>query len=269
MAHLGVIEALVDGGEEFDLVGGTSMGALVSVLLAQLPPGVQPRDLTARFTHIESVMLTMKFGRRLTLPAISLLSIRRATAIYETLLGTADLLDSWRPVFVTTADLTTCELKVIDRGPAHVWARASATPPGMWPPVADAQGHLHVDGALYDNLPVMPMRRKGASRVIAVRVNNRSSFAIDPGGPQVESWRTLLRQRLRSGPSASFPLISKTLGRTVVATSLAAQNEAIANADAVIEPAVDDIGLADYRRFRHAVTEGRTAGRSWIESARR
>ena len=92
-----------------------------------------------------------------------------------------DLEDLWIPCFVTTVDLTACMLAIKQTGPVARWTRATASPPGIWPPVVDTDGSLHVDGAVLDNLPVVPMRALGASRVIAVSVSRQRELVVPPG----------------------------------------------------------------------------------------
>jgi predicted acylesterase/phospholipase RssA/CRP-like cAMP-binding protein len=262
MSHIGVVQAICERGEEFDLVGGTSIGALVACALAQLPHGSTSRDVERLGNRMASAMAELDLGKRITVPVVSILSVRRAYNMYTQLLGNGDLLDSWRPCFVTTGDLTACQLVIIRKGQVDLWALASASPPGLWPPVVDEAGHLHVDGALYDNLPVIPMRLFGANRVIAINVSNRSPFRVQAGGSQVPSFWRFAQQRFGKGRSAAFPTIAHTLARTIVAPSLAAQDEAKAAADLVIEPAVESIGLADYKDSAKAIRAGLAAGRA-------
>jgi predicted acylesterase/phospholipase RssA len=264
MSHLGVAQALFEGGHTIDLVSGSSIGALIACLLAQLPHNSTADDVAELSARAATVVERLNLGRRITVPLVSMLSVRRVDATYTELLGDRDLLDSWRPCFVTTADLTSCELRVIRQGSSALWSRASASPPGLFPPVVDEDGHLHLDGALYDNLPVLPMRAFGASTVIAVNVSNRSPFAVARGGPQVSTATQWVRQKMRSGTSGSFPTIGRVLSRTAIAPSLAAQSDAIAAADWVIEPAVDSVGLGDYRRSKQMIGVGLEAGRAWV-----
>lgn len=266
MAHLGVIRTLVGAGLPIDVIGGTSMGAVVATAIGRAGAGPTIDDVDQVIERFGEVMPRLALGRRFTLPAVSLLSVRRARSALRDLLGDDDLTDAWIPTFVITGDLTRSRLTVVDRGPSALWARASASAPGLWPAVADPAGGLHVDGALFDNLPIAPMRSQGIDRIVASNVSNRSRFGVQPGSPQVDSPLAWLAQRVRRGPANTYPLLGKVLGRTVVAASLAEQTSAADLADAIIEPAVDHIGLTDYGTFSDAVTAGEAAARSWLES---
>ncbi len=265
MAHLGVVRTLVDAGLHIDMIGGTSMGALVAAAVGRSGAGPAVDDVDRVIRQLGEIMPRLALGRRFTLPVVSLLSVRKVRHAFHDMLGDDDLTDSWIPVFVVTGDLSRSCVAVVDRGPAALWTRASATAPGLWPAVVDPEGGLHVDGALFDNLPIVPMRARSVDRIIASNVSNRARFEVEPGSPQVESARAWLGQRVRRGPARTYPLLGKALGRTVVASSLAAQAAVSHLADATIVPAVDHIGLTDYRTFSDAVAAGSAAAHEWLE----
>jgi predicted acylesterase/phospholipase RssA len=56
-------------------------------------------------------------------------------------------------------------------GSAALWVRASASPPGIWPPVLDDEGDVHVDGGVLDNLRVQLMRDDERGRIVTVNVS--------------------------------------------------------------------------------------------------
>ena len=57
--------------------------------------------------------------------------------------------------------------------------RASNSPAGIFPPTLK-QGHLLVDGAILNNVPVDAMRdRVGSGQVIVVDVNPREDLVVD------------------------------------------------------------------------------------------
>ena len=65
---------------------------------------------------------------------------------------------------------------MLDSGPLHFAVRASNSPAGIFPPTLK-QGHLLVDGAILNNVPVDAMRdRVGSGQVIAVDVRSPLHF---------------------------------------------------------------------------------------------
>lgn len=248
IAHVGVYRALQELGIPIDHVGGSSIGAVMATQIADEPdPAALAETNREQFTRAD-------FGRRVTLPVLSVLSIRRVLPLFESLFGDRDLADRWVPCFVTTVDLTDCELQVRDRGPAARWTRASASPPGLWPPVVDAEGHLIVDGGLFDNLPVGPMAARGADRVIAVNVSASRALLVDPEVGEIDTWtgfaRNLAQRRV------AYPHLATILTRMGLATSLPATVRSADEADLLIEPAVQQYGLATYKPFDDIVEAG-------------
>jgi predicted acylesterase/phospholipase RssA len=249
MAHLGAWRALQEAGIPIDHVGGSSIGGVLAVQLAMEP------DIHAVTALDEHEFRKANFGdpRRITLPMVSLLSVRTAVPLFETLFGDCDLSDTWLPSYVTTVDFSDCELRVHDRGPAALWTRATASPPGLWPAVMDAHGHLHVDGGVLDNLPVRAMRHRGAGTVLAVNVAARRALAVDPRQGEVRSWPRWLQRRAGREP---YPGMTSMLLRLGQVTSLPAQADALADADLVASPDLEQYGMGAYRVFQPMVDAG-------------
>jgi NTE family protein len=250
MAHLGAWRALQEAGVPVDHVGGSSIGGVLSVQLAMEPV----LDEVVALDRQQFPKANFGGLTRATLPVVSLLSVRTAIPLFRTLFGELDLADTWIPSFVTTADFTSCELRVHDRGPAITWARATASPPGLWPPVADEHGHLHVDGGVLDNLPVLPMRRRGAGVVVAVDVGARRDLAVAAGSDDVTSWAAWARRR--AGHETPPPSVPAMLLRLGIVTSLPAHAQAVAESDVVARPALDGYGMGAYKTFDPMVGAG-------------
>jgi len=249
-AHIGVYRALVEAGLPVDRVGGASIGGLASAQIAAGWTAERMEEVNNREWNRAQI------GRRLTLPLISVLSVRTAMPMFEAMFGERDLEDLWLPCFVATADLTGCRLVAMRHGRISRWVCATASPPGVWPPVVDEHGNLFVDGAVLDNLPVDPMRGQGAGRIIAVNVSRAESMIAAAGIDKAPSPLEYLRRRLRSRDEEPFPTIVKLLWRTSVVTSLARQGDARAHSDLFLEPSVDEFGLTDYRHIPQIVAAG-------------
>jgi NTE family protein len=257
LAHLGAYRALVEGGVPIDMVAGASIGAVVA---AQVATMADPMELIARNS---ASFKKADFGRRLTLPVVSLLSIRHALVLFEELFGDRDLADTVVPCSVSVANFTTCELELPDTGPAALWTRASASPPGLWPPVAH-NGQLYVDGGILDNLPVDALRARGASKVLSIRVSKVDSMVAPRRGRSVTSWRQVIDPR-PSRRVADFPSLSKTMFRLGALSSVGRQFAALAASDVVVEPAVAHMGLGQYQLADRAIDLGYQAMRQALD----
>jgi predicted acylesterase/phospholipase RssA/CRP-like cAMP-binding protein len=248
LAEIGAYRALCETGVPIDRVGGSSIGAVIA---AQVAMGLDPLEM-ARVDAREFQKL--RLDRRVTLPTISLLSARAAAAMFERMFGATQLEDLWLPTFVTTVDLSRGVLAIRSHGRVSTWVRASATPPAIWPAVADADGSLHVDGAVLDNLPVSTMRASGADRVIAIDVSATDDFRVAPDAPEVAS--ALTPWRHPSGDAQKYPSLLKVLNRTAQVTSLGARQLARDDADIVIAPTVSDVGLTEYSTADRVIAAG-------------
>jgi predicted acylesterase/phospholipase RssA len=207
-------------------------------------------------------------GRRLTLPLLSLLSPEIAIRILNRMFGDADLEDLWLPCFVTAVDLTECRLVVCRGGPVTRWTLATQSPPGIWPPVVGDDGALFVDGAVLDNLPVVPMRTEGAGRVVSVSVARRLPFAagehVRVAPSPMAHLRALVSGTAQRGRQ-SFPNLLQVLNRTALVTGVAGHAVSEGLSDVYVEPAVDDFGLADWSHLDDIVPKGYDAMRRALD----
>jgi NTE family protein len=260
MAHVGAYRVLREAGVPIDAVGGSSSGGIVS---AQVAAGWTPDELQ---TRNREGFAKAHISRAFTLPMLSLLSARTAAAMLDTMFGDLDLEDLWLPCFVTTVDLTTCRLALQSRGPVARWTRATASPPGLWPPVPSPDGSLHVDGALLDNLPVVPMRDRGAARVIAVSVSRQSDFGVvagtDAPTPLAQA-KGIARKQYATG----FPNLVQVLNRSALVTGLAGHATARAQTDIYVEPSVETFALGEYERVDEIAPLGEEAMRIALDKA--
>jgi NTE family protein/lysophospholipid hydrolase len=167
-AQLGVIRALADFGLSVDVVGGASMGAVLGALHA--------------IGHdVPTIVELMKAGHRrarpfrdFTAPVVSLLRGDSLVNPLKMLFGDTQIEDLWIPFFCVSANLSRAELVVHDRGPVWRWLLASASAPGVVPPVVH-HGDLLVDGGVLNNLPADILRERCRGSVIAVDVAPRLS----------------------------------------------------------------------------------------------
>lgn len=239
-AHVGVHRALREADVPIDLAGGTSGGA---ILAAQIAAGWSPQEME-EVNRREWRAARMNY--RYTIPFLSLLSVRKAVPMFERMFGDADLEDLWLPCFATTVDLSACRLLAQRRGPATTWIRASASPPGIWPPVADEDGRLYVDGGVLDNLPVQFMRGGQVGRIVTVNVSPYHEMAYANAAAVPSSAADWLRAVSKSGGMATMPNIVRILHRTAVVTSLGVQSMARTHSDLYIQPDLAAYGFADY-----------------------
>jgi NTE family protein len=236
LAHVGVLEALLDAGVTIDRVGGTSMGALIG---AQLALGRPPAEIRER---CRAELVDRNPLGDYTVPRVALTRGRRGRAMLDRLFGDARIQDLPRDFFCVSSDLVSSRLVVHREGSLAEALAASVALPGIVPPAVRDEAVL-VDGGVLDNLPVAEMASTGEGPVIAVDVTAR--FTPPPPGERLGIRDTLLR--------------TLTLGSSD--TAAAAQR----HADLVIEPDVSGIGMLAFDRLDDLVARGREAGEDALQ----
>ncbi|MDP1838242.1 MAG: patatin-like phospholipase family protein, partial [Reyranella sp.] len=177
--HIGVVRAMRASGVPIDLIGGTSMGAIVA---AGVAARWSDEELVTRFRRS---FVDVNPLSDYTIPAISLFAGRRVAALLRTAFDELDIEDLALPFFCVTANLTTSSADVHTVGRLWRWLRASVSIPGVLPPFNQA-GEVHVDGGVIDNFPVRAMRRLG--RGVTVGVDIDTGGALAAGADAMEPW---------------------------------------------------------------------------------
>ena len=240
-AHLGVMRALEDAGVPIDVVGGTSIGAIMAGVFAVGMDDAQ---------RVKA--LTDKVGRliTLTLPMVAVSSGRRVDRLLAERLGSVAIEDLPRRFFCVSASLNRAEEVVHERGPLATAVRASVSLPGIFPPVCDGEDLL-VDGAALNNVPADLMRgRVGSGSVIAVSVSPAVEPLVTvPFGPGLSGWRVFGR---RLNPFASpqpVPNIADIVTRSTSLSQVRHRQAALDDdhVDLLLRPPVAGLGALDFK----------------------
>ncbi|OJU23939.1 MAG: patatin [Nitrobacter sp. 62-13] len=258
-AHVGVIKALEEAGIPVDMLGGSSIGAVMGLVLAlgrsadEVAAAVRkaflehPRgNVTGDYNFIPLVSLIKGARTRSAMTQ----AVRDATG-----LDAIDNEDSWITFFTMASDFSIGREAVLSRGDLTRNVGASYAIPGALPPVF-VGGHMMYDGSTFNNFPVDVMARLGAGRIIGVdlSVNREQVFDIDcmPGT------LALLRDRLRPRAKRRYrlPSVPETMLRSSFITSVSKQKEMGKFTDLLFQPRVPDGRLLDWSRFEEMVAAG-------------
>jgi NTE family protein len=244
-AHLGVVRALREHGVPIDIVGGSSMGA---ILAAGVASDWSDEELRARFKR--SFVDTNPLSD-FTIPFVSLVSGRKVGMLLRRELGDIDIGDLPLPFFCVSSNLTTGRIAVHQAGPLWRWLRASVAIPGVLPPVFQG-GEVFVDGGAMNNLPVDVMRAKGRGPVIGVDCGTDRAFTADVEATETPPLWSLLGGRA----SRRRPNILQILWRAGMVNSAAATLERRTQSDLLITPALESVELLDWKGFERAIEIG-------------
>jgi NTE family protein len=172
-AHIGVLQVLEREGIRPQFVAGTSAGALVG---AAYCAGVPLEELSRLFQEMKWPTL-IKFSFKNTL---SLFDTQPMEEFLIKKIGDCNFSDLEIPFAAIACDIITGERVVLKHGPLAPAIRASAAVPGMFSPI-EIDGHLLVDGAIVDYLPVEQVKAMGSNFVIASDVSIRGKLSEPPG----------------------------------------------------------------------------------------
>lgn len=250
-AHLGVLCALEEQGITVDLVGGTSIGAVMGALAAMDLPA---HELIHRARKAFRANPTRDFN---PVPLLSLIRgsrLRRVIdgAVRESCGEGAGLEDLWKTFFCVSSNYSAAQESVRTRGPLAKSIRASVSIPGALPPVL-LDGELHIDGGTFNNFPADVMRGLGAARIVGVNLlrDRKVRYPME----EVPGAFALLRDKLL-GRRHKLPSITSLLLNASMMNSYARQKEVQALVDLYFAPDVHRYGMLEWGAFDAVVDAG-------------
>lgn len=257
-AHIGVYRALIELGFPIDLVGGTSMGAVLGAVIAA---GMTPDEVVSRAKSGFADALDY------TLPLLSLTKGARIARLALETFEDAEIEDLWLGYFALSTDLTAARPHVHESGSIASAIRASSAIPGVLPPVPYGEALL-IDGGVLNNLPIDVARIKSPlGRIVASDVAPpRGPGAHGDYGLSVSGWR-VLRQKFRRGRSP-YPAISAVLMRSMITASMQERDAQVDEglADCYLDLDIRGVSMLDFASPAEVARRGYEAARPALES---
>jgi NTE family protein len=267
IAHLGVIEELLNADLAFDRIVGVSIGAVVGALFAFHPDINRVQQKTGEFLrspeflrHQQHLFRTQFAPRADSAPSMAsryrrladslranrmlYRAVRRSSLmpgelleqVVDQLLPEADITDARIPLTVVAVDLHTGRPVVFDRGPVRLAVRASASVPGIFPPVP-FDDKLLCDIGGFAALPLEVARAGHPQTLIAVDVG------------------TDLKAMARTPSAVEILLRMNDIGAALF------REHVTARADLVILPDVGHVDWFDFTSADAMIAAGRQAAR--------
>jgi len=254
-AHLGIWRALREKGIEIDVVGGTSMGAIMAAVIA-CDVGIDETIDITRDGFKNNPTSDYNW-----LPMVSLIKGQRARQAvrrsFERLTGgTPDIVDLWKGYFCVASNYSRGQEMHLTQGDLGKAITASFAIPGALPPVI-MDGDLVCDGGTFNNFPANVMRQmRGVGRVIGVDLSARNpkSLTFDevPG-----SWALLLdRWKGRRRRKYRLPSLISFLLNVSILYSVSRQEASRQACDLYFSPPLSGVGLLQWNRFDRIVDQG-------------
>jgi len=261
-AHIGVARALREAHVPIDLLGGTSMGAIVA---AGIAANWSEEEMRTRFhrAFVESNPLS-----DYTVPFVSMFAGRKVSALLRTAFGNLDMEDLPLSLYCVSANLTTGQAQTFRRGLLQRRLRATVAIPGVLPPVFE-HGEVLVDGGVIDNFPAAIMRDAARGPVIGIDIETGGALAA--GADVTEPWSAtefFKRLLIRRDQTLPFPSIVRILLRSaLVASSFRSVSQRNA-VDLLVLPPMTGIDLLDWSSFDRAIETGYEATRKALDEVR-
>jgi NTE family protein len=158
-AHLGALAVLEEEEIPIDMIAGASAGAILGSIYAAGLPLPMIEKVADQITWWR--LATPNFGWE------GLVSFDKLERWLIDLIGDLHFQDLALPFVAVATDLETGEAVTLDSGPLAPAVRASCSVPGIVTP-RHLNGRVLGDGGISNNLPVSPLRRRGANYVIGV-----------------------------------------------------------------------------------------------------
>jgi len=262
LAHIGVLKVLERENIPIDLITGTSMGAIIGAVYALKKDISAIEKITEKYSKISKFNIDLSFSEKerkdkpfflkkmsdfLKKGYILNLELTRKyindgeglRRVIEELVNNKTFEDTQIPFAVVAADLVMGEKVIIRRGKLFDALLASASIPGMFPPVT-LDKKILVDGGIVDVVPIEVAQSLGANFVIAVSVSQT------------------IKKR------AEFSNAVEIFFRSDSITSAELRKLQLSFADVVITPKVGRFHWSDFSKPKQCVREGEVAAQNAI-----
>lgn len=216
IAHLGILQALIEQNIRIDIISGASAGALAGAFFSE---GFSPVEILEIFSKKKLYDLV-----RISIPRSGLFKVEGLKKILKKYLKTPNLEDLPIPLVVSTTNFREGKAEYFESGPLIDILMASSSIPILFE-MAKINGIPYTDGGISDNLPVEPIRDR-CRTIIASHVNPLGEFETIKNPIQV---------------------IERTF-HLAIASEIHRKKEL---SDLFIEPAeLKDFGLLDFRKSK-------------------
>jgi len=262
LAHIGVLKVLEKEIIPIDLITGTSMGAIIGGVYALRKDISAIEKIAEKYSKISEFNIDLSFGEKekkdkpfflkkmsdfLKRGYILNLELRRkyindgegVKKIIKDLVGDKAFTDTKIPFAAVAADLVKGEKVIIRKGKLFDALLASASIPGMFPPVI-LDKKILVDGGIVDIVPIETAKSLGANFVIGVNVSQTIKKRVE------------------------FDNAVEIFFRSDSITSAELRKLQLSFADVVITPKVGRFHWSDFSKPEQCVREGEIAAQNAI-----
>ncbi len=260
-AHIGVLRILREAGIPIDAVGGTSIGAIIAGGVAM------GWNDTRMLNEYKAAFVDDHPTDDYTLPVMSLVQGRKISERLKLHFGDTHIEDLWIPFFAVSSSLSHNREYIHRHGKVWQALRASASLPGIFPPVIEG-ANLLVDGGILNNLPVDVMRDTVRGHIICVDLSAGKDINYEK--KKLPTAWEYIKARIHSQEiDQEVPTLHRVILQSTMLGSRREVQAARSLADLFLNPPTAGFDLLDWQRF-HTICEvgyryARTPVTAWVE----
>jgi NTE family protein len=173
LAQVGIMKVCQEEGHKFDMISGTSIGAVIGAYWAAGYSWETVMDVVSEFDSLGKVFRFMDFSFR-----NGLFSGKNIRSLLDKHLGKKKFSDLEIPLRLIACDITTRTEVEISEGSVIDAVMASVAIPGVFSPVYKEDGTILVDGGIVNPLPVSSLKKQGINRIVAVNSMPSSNTSV-------------------------------------------------------------------------------------------
>ena len=169
LAHVGVIEGLVEKGFQVSQIAGCSMGSLIGAIYAsgnlnEFKQWITDLDFWDVFSLIDFTLNSQGFIKG-----------EKVFKEMESFIGNINIEDLDIPYCAVATDLKNKQQVLFDKGSLYEAVRSSIAIPTVLQPM-EIDGKKYIDGGIIDPLPINHINRGKVDLVVAVNLNSRKKY---------------------------------------------------------------------------------------------
>ena len=260
LAHVGVIRALQEANIPVDMIGGTSMGALVAAAYACHS---EYEKLTAIAGNLSSRSKILDY----TLPFVALTSSSKVNNLLKQIYGDQLIEDLWIPFFCVSTNLSMSMLNIDRMGLLRDAVRSSIAIPAVFTPVM-RDNCVTVDGSVMNNFPVDIMSKmvEGGTVVgsIVTQLNQERPARGFDFTNSISGWSVLANRLNPFSRRKRLPSLMGTMMRTLDVNSISRMRESRNIVDLLIEVDLKGFGILDFNDYIEIIQAGYTSAEPMI-----
>lgn len=249
VAHLGVIQCLLDHHYKINAIAGSSAGGLFGAIVAAGLPPNEAAAIVDRFFKSSAFKTNLSFQSR------SLLSTAGLENILEPHLRGKNIEDLPIRFAATAVSLRDGEEIVFDRGEIMKAVLATIAIPGVFPSRGD---EILVDGSVIDPIPIEPARAlEPTLPLVAVVLHRRPPQfqLVETKLPLEDSFFEPLASAVSRSRMGEL-LRNLTITLDVLNTQMSTMKVQLSKPDVVVEPVVGHVGILQKIESKELFDEG-------------